>query len=391
MLPARSFPSRLRGIARLLVDGTSGITDVVERVHGTIQGLAPPVGRKGAQRTRGPTAFVYRNVRSMIRLVGEVADSSLGAAASAATTPATTPATYQVVLNGIFGDYLAQTASPLAIPIGLRGPTGDVVLQHPQRNLDAHRWMHECDTGRVVLLIHGLCMSDSGWNRKGYDLGVAIAQDDAFLPLYLRYNSGLAVANNGAQLAALLDALMAQWPTSIRELAIVGYSMGGLVARSAVHQALAANMRWTKKVSQMIFLGTPHHGSPLELAGSFVDRALGISAYSRPFARITQARSAGIHDLRRGRVCRDDGHVALPQGIDSYAIAATTTTDASRARLRGDGLVPVDSALGRHRDPLRDLAIPDNRQWIAYGLGHFDLLSHPRVGAKVREWLGGSC
>jgi hypothetical protein len=55
--------------------------------------------------------------------------------------------------------------------------------------------------------------------------------------------------------------------------------------------------------------------------------------------------------------------------------------------LLGDGLVPLDSALGRHADPRLDLAIPPARQWIRYNTGHLELLWQPEVYAQVREWL----
>jgi hypothetical protein len=49
--------------------------------------------------------------------------------------------------------------------------------------------------------------------------------------------------------------------------------------------------------------------------------------------------------------------------------------------------VPVDSALGHHADPERQLAFPPERQWVGTGMGHLDLLSHPEVYAQLRAWL----
>jgi hypothetical protein len=56
--------------------------------------------------------------------------------------------------------------------------------------------------------------------------------------------------------------------------------------------------------------------------------------------------------------------------------------------VRSDGLVPVDSALGRHPDAARALHFPASRTWIAYGTGHLDLLDRPDVYARIRGWLG---
>jgi hypothetical protein len=49
--------------------------------------------------------------------------------------------------------------------------------------------------------------------------------------------------------------------------------------------------------------------------------------------------------------------------------------------------VPVDSALGRHRDAERTLAFDET--WIAFGAGHVEVLERPEVHAVVRSWLSG--
>src|SRR5262249_10970945 len=105
-------------------------------------------------------------------------------------------------------------------------------------------------------------------------------------------------------------------------------------------------------------------------------------------------------DLRFGNVRDEDwdgrdrfAHVgdkrtplALPDGVQCYAIAGTRSAEAG-ARLRSDGLVPVDSALGRHRRPELTLAFPEAHQWIGYGMGHLDLLDRAEVYERLRSWL----
>jgi hypothetical protein len=49
--------------------------------------------------------------------------------------------------------------------------------------------------------------------------------------------------------------------------------------------------------------------------------------------------------------------------------------------------VSVDSALGRHRDPARDLGFPEAHRWIAHGAGHLDLLGRAEVYEQLRSWL----
>ena len=55
--------------------------------------------------------------------------------------------------------------------------------------------------------------------------------------------------------------------------------------------------------------------------------------------------------------------------------------------LLGDGLLPVMSALGRHKDSARALKFPHDRQWIARETGHLDLLSRRDVYERMAEWL----
>ncbi len=155
-----------------------------------------------------------------------------------------------------------------------------------------------------------------------------------------------------------------------------------------------------------MFLGTPHHGAPLERGGNWVDILLGVSSYTAPFARLGKIRSAGITDLRHGSVVDEDWAgrdrferagdlrvaVPLPENVQCYAIAATigTKTGVLSDRLIGDGIVPLNSALGRHDDPVRALSFPEDRQWIGYGMGHLDLLSRPEVYARIRKWLAAT-
>jgi hypothetical protein len=179
--------------------------------------------------------------------------------------------------------------------------------------------------------------------------------------------------------------------------------MGGLVTRSACHHATAAAHAWPAKLGAIFFLGTPHFGAPLERGGHWVNLLLDASPYTSPFARLGRIRSAGITDLRHGALRDEDGAghdrfarrpapkqgVPLPAGVRCHALAATTGKRAGSMgdRVVGDGLVPLASALGRHRDKSRDLGIPLSRQWIGVRMNHLDLLSSAAAGERIRRWL----
>jgi pimeloyl-ACP methyl ester carboxylesterase len=243
---------------------------------------------------------------------------------------------------------------------------------------------------RILVLVHGLCMSDLQWRRDGHDHGIALAQELGCSAIYLRYNTGLHIDENGGSFDRLLESLVRNWPVPVEEVCIVGHSMGGLVARSACGHAQARGSTWLAHLRKLVFLGTPHFGAPLERGGRWIDFALEVSPYSAPLARIGKARSAGIRDLRHGVVTHDGRHPPLPRGVRCYAAAAVVAKKRSLLadRLVGDGLVPLHSALGRHRDRSRALGIPKAHRWIAYETGHLDLLRRPEVYRQLRRWLG---
>lgn len=371
----------VHGAARLAVDAALVTTDVVEQMHRTIQQRPHPLGMARTDATRGITGLVYRNVRGVIGLVGQAVDACLPRLADHPEAANSSPArdARRSVLNGVYGDYLVQSHNPLAIPMTLR---------HAGRELD----LNDCiakPRNRLLVLAHGLCMNEQQWCRDGHDHGAVIARELGFTPLHLRYNSGLAIWRNGQELAQQLEIAVGNWPRAIDEVAIVGHSMGGLVARSACHYGQQAGHAWPRLLSKLVFLGTPHHGAPLERLGNAFEMLLDLSPYSMPLTRISRARSAGIEDLRGGAIVKDQQHVPLPEHVDSYAIAAVMAKrpNSLQERLIGDGLVPLDSALGRHRDPGKSLKIAKDRQWIGYGIGHLALLRHPEVYAQLRRAL----
>jgi pimeloyl-ACP methyl ester carboxylesterase len=301
-------------------------------------------------------------------------------------------------LNGVLGDYLAASNNPLAIAARLR--RGGIALPGERAPLAA---AIPQAGGKLVVLLHGLCMSDLQWKRKEHDHGASLARDLAYTPVYLHYNSGLHISTNGRAFAEHLETLVQLWPVPLTELVLIGHSMGGLVARSACHYGALARHEWRRRLDKLLFLGTPHHGAPLERGGNWVDMLLSSSPYSAPLARLGKIRSAGITDLRFGNLLDEDWKkrdrfergadhrtpVPLPEGVACYAIAATTGKTAGDLtdKLMGDGIVPLASALGRHANPRRALTFEESRQWVVYGTNHLDLLSAPDVYAQIKRWL----
>jgi hypothetical protein len=390
--------SDLQGVSRLAVDATAGLTGVVETMHLNILRAPGLLGTPAQGRTRGITGLVYRSIRGVTRLVGGGMDAVFSRLVPRLGDGGSSPEREAVLaaLNGVLGDHLATSRNPLAISMRLRrngqaleaGPALAEAIPRPG--------------GKLLVLAHGLCMNDLQWDRKGHDHGAALARDLDYTPVYLHYNSGFHISTNGRAFADLLESVVARWPAPVEELAILGHSMGGLVARSACHYGRAAGHAWPRHLKKLVFLGTPHHGSPLEVGGNWVDVLLGASPYTAALARLGKIRSAGITDLRHGNLLEEDWAgldrfersgdarrpVPLPEGVDCYALAAVTDPEGGLGSpWPNDRFVPLASALGRHEEPGLTLALPESRQWILRGIHHFDLLSEPDAYVKIREWL----
>jgi pimeloyl-ACP methyl ester carboxylesterase len=400
--------SDLRGAARLATDATAGLTNLVEAMHERIARI-PGFGKQTLDgRTSGITGLVYKTIRGATRVAGGSIEALLEL-----LTPALSPAADNdgpspereailAALNGVLGDYLAATANPLATAMAFRHEGKALELE---RTAVAAR-LPEAGP-RLLVLLHGLCRNDLQWSREGHDHGATLARELGFTPVYLHYNSGLHVSINGHALAQQMERLLDQWPVPVERLVLLGHSMGGLLARSALHYAMQAGQRWPARVNDLVCLGTPHHGAPLERAGHWVDIVLGATPYAAPFARLGKLRSAGITDLRHGNLVDEDWvgrdrfargtdrrqHVPLPDHIRCHAVAASIGQQGGDLKGRllanglGDGLVPLDSALGRHKDPARTLAFAEHRQWVGYGMNHLDLLNRAEVYAQLRQWL----
>jgi hypothetical protein len=327
----------LREALRLAVCATIGVTEVAEAMHYRIASGAGVLGRPLAVPARFVTRIAYGNVRLVARLIGTLGDRVLrdldpllGESLSSLEREAVVAA-----LNGVLGDWLRHTGSPLALDLRLRvegvGP-------------------------KALVLVHGSSMNDRQWQRRGHDHGLALARDEGWTPVYVLYNSGLSIAENGRLLAERLAEL-----DEASEIAILAHSHGGLVARSACHAAETAGFSWRKRLRSLVTLGTPHHGAPLERYGSLLEALLPISSYSAPLARLGRIRSAGITDMRDGL------RLPLPAGVGCHAIAAGK-----------DRLVPISSAHGAFSPDCCSI-IPD--------ASHLDLLSSLDAYEAIRRAL----
>ncbi len=217
------------------------------------------------------------------------------------------------VLNGALGDYLQRTGNGLATPMTL---VHDGKPMPPTR--EALRAAYPEATGRIAVFVHGLMSIESVWRMSdGRTYGSLLARDLGYTPVFLRYNSGLHISENGEALDGLLGRLVASYPVPVEEILLVGHSMGGLVLRSATHAASEEARSWLRLVKRAFYIGTPHLGAPLERLGNLVSWTLQKvgNPYTSLVADIVNLRSNGVKDLRFANLRREDW-----DGLDADAL-----------------------------------------------------------------------
>ncbi len=351
---------------------------VVDRVHGL---LRRSIGAGSGTVHRGIAAGVYgglgAGLRATSRGLGAAAERGMGPSLEAEPRGRFLHAT----VNGLIGDRLERERPRLAIRMAVRHDGRDVL-----RDREALARAFPDATGLLVVFLHGLCESETHWDRhreqRGTTYGEALAAD-GWTPVFLRANTGLSLRENGVALASLLTELVAEWPVDVERIALVGHSLGGLVMRAASAVVAAEpDQAWTRLVSDVVTLGTPHLGAPLAGQVGTGSSLLGRLPESAAFGRILDWRSVGVRDLVLGLA---EDVPALPHA--RYRLVAATLTRSARhpvGVVAGDLLVRVPSAYGRSRG---HTLFPDAEVLHIGRAGHFDLLNHPRVERALRDWL----
>lgn len=423
---------RFRGLKSLVHDAVDRTAELIEEGHestsrtvmavlGAIEPIAEPARVVDGVR-RVATAGVLGTIRAVNRGVQAVTDVALDAAehrarmvhGEAALEPLPVPLRSDVtkdaawiadaaigLVNGAIGDHLHARGNGLDLGMALRAGDGYVGTDRPLDLPGA--------TPRVAVFVHGLGTTEWSWFLEGLayhgdagaSFGTLLARDLGYTPIYVRYNSGRHVSENGRLLAERLEQLVTTYPRAIEDLLLVGHSMGGLVLRSAGHYAREAQMSWPAKVRRVFCLGSPHHGAPLEKLGHLAAAVLGAidTPGTRIPARILQGRSAGIKDLRHGFLVDDDWigqdpdalreagarEIPLLEHVAYHFVSATVTDDPEHpvGRLIGDLLVQVPSA---HGTRCRHEKFPIDVRHHG-GVLHHQLQNHPAVYAQLRAAL----
>jgi pimeloyl-ACP methyl ester carboxylesterase len=402
--------SDIRAVGDLAGEASSVVTTLVRGMHAGIAGRVFGSIGPSATPTRmihdGLTRAIYdgvdRGIRGATQALGAVAAEIWGHDGDEALESRAAPAAVIAAVNGLYGDELTQRDNALAGAMVIRQRGKPVVPM-----ADSLAAAFPTATERVVVFLHGWCLTERSWSWRpregsvGQDsrsYGERLHDDLGFSPVHLRYNTGLHVSVNGRTLAELLDRLHTHWPVPITELVLVGHSMGGLVGRSACHYGAQQQYGWTDAVSHVVCLGSPHLGADLEKGVSIASWALARLPETHAIATFLNTRSDGVKDLRFGacldedwcdadpdEFLRDRCHEAPFLSHATYHFVAASVTPPLLGMIAGDHLVRPQSAAGRGRS--RRIPFDAEQGLTLTGLNHFDLLNHPLVYVKLRDWL----
>jgi pimeloyl-ACP methyl ester carboxylesterase len=429
---------RLLGLKDLVHDTIEKTTDLVEATHESVTrkqmrllSLIEPLG-DAARVVEGASRFtagaIYETIRATNRGIRLLEDAGIALARAAAEEAGVDDLVAENVdtlldrplwagasgkpsfwldhaqgaLNAAFGDFLHERSNGLAI---------DMELRHDSAGLSVERDVLEAvlprATSKLCIFVHGLGCTEWAWKflaeefhgDAGTNFGTLLAKDLGYTPLYVRYNTGLHVSDNGKKLSELVERIVAEYPGDVTEIVVVGHSMGGLVARSAAHYARESSASWIARLTHVFCIGSPHLGAPLEKAGNVLASLL--AAFDTPGtqvpAKILNARSSGIKDLRFGYVLEDDwkdkdpdaflkdnrNDVPFVDWVLYCFIGSTLTQDPNHpvGQLIGDVMVRLPSSLGMAPEPNRSIQFHFGR--VVGGAHHLALMNHPEVYAEI--------
>ena len=332
------------------------------------------------------------------------------------------------VLNGALGDQLAARYDRRAIQMSFRRGGRDVAvadlrLAQPQQ--------------KTVVFVHGLMGDELIWQTGFQDApdtrryGPRLAEEAHIRPLYVRFNSGLHLSENGRELNRLLTELVETYPGALGEVVLVGHSMGGLIIRSAGYYAslneelgmrneelsgheptrgnnsLFKKAPWLAHLRSIFLLGTPNDGSWLEQNSYLTARLLHrIDLFPTRFlSKALNKRSNGIKDLRYSILVDEDWQDAHADDLTpprtpvpplpavQYHILMGAWLHSTRpSALReyfGDGLVSQGSARG-HTTFGDEAALPAGvsvRTAVFSQQHHGGLLTHAGVFQYLKQWV----
>ncbi len=404
---------RLVGFRDLVFDLVRGSTNLAERTHKQVSdqvvaSLPKVEPVQAAAQTinaiqMGIASSVYGSVRSInsgVHQATRVAANVIPDALLTEEEPLNAPVRSDAVktpgwvldfteglINGWYGDILDDQDHTLSLGMSVRHEGR--ILPLDEASVAA---AYPSGSKKICVLVHGLCSTEWLWSfqaEKHYgdpalNLGARLERDLGYTPIFIRYNTGKTLSENGIELAALISDLCKVYPQDIEEIVLFGHSMGGLVSKYAANHNQQHSQQhgqqgsdsWAPRLSKVICIGSPHEGSFLARIAETVEKLFRIipTPGTQVSAHLLETRSNGIRDLYNGR-SEFDEVVPFVKDVCYHYIGSTLTqdTDHVAAQFIGDILVAPHSSMESERQ--NAMLTRD----ILGGLDHISLINHPRA------------
>src|SRR3954453_23432461 len=201
-------------LVQMAFEEVAGAFEGLHSIHGSIAGrVFQCVGGVGApvhwahDRISGA---VYGGLKGSVVGMGRVAGTAVGRRPRVVSN---TPrgAALVATINGLIGDTLDRRQSALSQPMALRVHGEPLAIDR-----ESLREAYPAATPRIAVFLHGLMETEFSWRWGSRETGDTYAEllerELGLTSVYVRYNSGLRISENGRALADLIDQVVAAWP-----------------------------------------------------------------------------------------------------------------------------------------------------------------------------------
>jgi hypothetical protein len=267
------------------------------------------------------------------------------------------------IINGLHGDSMDEKGHKALIKMSFRHKSLDINLKDIKE-----KFKLADNEGKLIIMVHGLMNDETIWHSNPEDLiqrmGTFLEKQNKANILYIRYNTGRHISQNGRDFSSLIQNLIDTFKNYIKELTIISHSMGGLVTRSAGYYAEKSGHNWLSKLKNVFLIGVPNEGSYLARVAHMAQYFLRKfdPTENDTIAKFFEIRSNGIKDLSFGFLVDEDWQnpnyerekkvkatkVYPVPNVEYYLVAGTVSTKSEKKKIFtffGDGLVEKQSAL----------------------------------------------
>jgi hypothetical protein len=293
------------------------------------------------------------------------------------------------VISSILGSSHDNLLSFSTIKLSFRLNSEDVKFEEVQSHYK------ELNYKKAILFVPGLFCDEKLW-IKSTDEEFAMGDylfNSGYYPLYIRYNQGAHISENGKALFDLLEEIYQKEPNI--QLSIISYSQGGLVLRSALNYAKDRKSEFFTKINKVLMISSPNGGSYIEKIGFWA----GLMMQASPFwflkilGFIGNLRSDAIKDLSHGIIREEDWkkgnqisrytslyyHGEL-DGLDAYqAYSFLAKPDNPLGLFFGDGIIEKPSIEALNSVYFDKFADYVKRTLVVYESNHFKIMNSEKL------------